>query len=74
MTLVAETWSAGIAIELSTIIKKSGRDFRVFILEGNPEEWNDIISALNLTESLQFKNMLTEIYGDQILVGAKMNP
>lgn len=68
MTLIGETWNAAVAIELSSLIKKSGRDFKLFVLEGNPIEWRNTINALNVTESQGFEKALTKIYGDKILV------
>ncbi|KAK7602865.1 hypothetical protein V9T40_006839, partial [Parthenolecanium corni] len=67
VTLIGETWNAAVAIELSTMIKKSGRDYKLFILEGDPIEWKNTINNLNLTNHREFENILTELYGDKIL-------
>ncbi|KAK7571972.1 hypothetical protein V9T40_014444 [Parthenolecanium corni] len=67
VTLIGETWNAAVAIELSSMIKNSGRDFKLFILEGDPIEWKNTIHNLNLTNHREFENILSELYGDKIM-------
>lgn len=63
VTLIAETWSSAVAGELSSMIKKSGRDFRTFLLQGNPIEWKETIQNLKLANHEDLEIVFINIYG-----------
>lgn len=50
------------------MIKESGRDFKLFLLQGNPVEWNETIRSLNLGNHKNFENVFIQIYGEKLTV------
>lgn len=58
VTIVGETWSSCIAIELSRLIQDKKRPVKLFLIEGDPSMWRRCIHQLGDINSLQFNNNL----------------
>ncbi|KAK7602868.1 hypothetical protein V9T40_006842 [Parthenolecanium corni] len=70
VTIVGETWSSCIAIELSRLIQDKKRPVKLFLIEGDPSMWRRCIHQLGDINSLQFNNNLLK---ELINVSVKTN-
>lgn len=63
MTVISEAWNASVAIELTSLFESRGRKFRLFLLEGNPYEWKNIIKNLGEVASKEFDdNLIKQLF------------
>jgi len=58
VTIISETWTLPLALEVVSHAKLNNRKYRIFSLEGNPTNWLDLESS-----SLKITNL---IYTDDI--------
>lgn len=53
-------WHLPVALEVITHVESSGRAFKVFVLEGNPQDWKERVAHLGSINSAQFEQRLME--------------
>lgn len=56
MTIIGETWSGAIAIELASLVQAVNRKVELFLIEGTPFTWQKYIQGLGDVNTSQFNN------------------
>lgn len=74
VTIVGETWSGCVAIELATMIQETKRPVELMLIEGSPSLWRSYIhQSLGDANTLQFDNRILKEILDINLTVCKMS-
>ncbi|XP_065222314.1 fatty acid synthase-like [Planococcus citri] len=58
VTIIGETWSGLIAIEVGSLLQSSKRVVEVFLIEGSPATWQKHLKSIGEIDTPQFENNL----------------
>lgn len=58
VTIIGETWSGSVSIELASLLQSKKRSVQLFLIEGSPFTWQNYIHTLGEIDTPQFDNNL----------------
>lgn len=60
VTIIGETWSGSVSIELASLLQSTKRSVQLFLIEGNPSTWQNHIQVFGDIDKPQFDHHLLE--------------